>query len=227
MSADAVIAIIPARGGSVRMPRKNITSFMGVPLISWTVKAALESGVCSRTIVSTDDPEIAQAALDAGAEVPFLRPAHLATSTASTFDVINHLLENIREVAGRYALLQPTSPLRTGQDIAQANALMAETAAPAVVSVSRFDIPWPVLRLTDADGILCVVTEPPGGLPGLMLNGAIYLGHIPLLRTTKSFTPEGTRPFVMPAERSVDIDTPLDFQIAEAIARNSPDLFPA
>lgn len=221
------IAIIPARGGSVRMPRKNVAAFMGKPLIHWTVRAALDSGVVDRVFINTDDPEIASVGQAAGAECPFMRPAHLATSTATTFEVIAHMLDNLTLDVSHYALLQPTSPLRGPDDLRAAFALMIDQAAPAVVSVTPFDIPWPVLRRLDATRALQRVDTPTSGLPSHQLNGALYLGTPALLRATGSFTPPGTLPYVMPADRSVDIDTPLDFRIAEAIARSMPTRFSA
>lgn len=221
------IAIIPARGGSVRMPRKNVTTFMGKPLIYWTVRAAIDSGVVDRVFVNTDDPEIAAAGQAAGAECPFLRPAHLATSTATTFDVIAHMLDSLALDVSHYALMQPTSPLRGPDDLRAAYALMEDQAAPAVVSVAPFDMPWPVLRRLDATGALQLVDTPASGLPSHQLNGALYLGTPALLHATGSFTPPGTLPYVMSVARSVDIDTPLDFRIAEAIAQSMPARFSA
>jgi CMP-N,N'-diacetyllegionaminic acid synthase len=222
---QANIAIIPARGGSVRMPGKNLATFMGQPLIHWTVRAALDSGVVDRVLVSTDDPEIAKAGLAAGAEIPYLRPTELATSTATTYDVIAHMLDHLSLSNARIALLQPTSPLRHAQDVKEAFNMMTTQQAPAVVSVCSFDTPWPVLRGLDAAGTLRLLDEPAAGPPTHQLNGALYLFTSAILRRTRSFTPPGTVPYVMPAERSVDIDTPLDFQIAHAIAATMPVLF--
>lgn len=221
------IAIIPARGGSVRMPRKNVALFMGQPLIHWTVKAALDSGVAERVFVNTDDAEIAEAGRAAGAEVPFLRPAELATSSATTYDVIAHMLDTLALSARYFVLMQPTSPLRSAEDLRAAFDLLVAQRAAAVVSVCGFDKPWPVLRRVDAAGELHLLEEPAGGAPTHQLNGALYLGSQATLRATRSFTPPGTLPYVMPAARSVDIDTPLDFRIAEAIAQTMPALFAA
>lgn len=221
------IAIIPARGGSVRMPRKNVALFMGQPLIHWTVKAALDSGVAERVFVNTDDAEIAEAGRAAGAEVPFLRPAELATSSATTYDVIAHMLDTLALSARYFVLMQPTSPLRSAEDLRAAFDLLVAPRAAAVVSVCGFDKPWPVLRRVDAAGELHLLEEPAGGAPTHHLNGALYLGSQATLRATRSFTPPGTLPYVMPAARSVDIDTPLDFRIAEAIAQTMPALFAA
>lgn len=224
MSEEA-IAIIPARGGSVRMPRKNVALFMGQPLIYWTVKVALNSGVVDRVFVNTDDAEIAEAGRAAGAEVPFMRPAELATSSATTYDVVAHMLDTLALSAPYFVLMQPTSPLRSAQDLRDAFDLLVAQRAAAVVSVCSFDTPWPVLRRIDGTGQLQLLEEPIGGTPSHQLNGALYMGSQARLRATRSFTPPGTLPYVMPAARSVDIDTPLDFRIAEAIAQTMPELF--
>jgi CMP-N-acetylneuraminic acid synthetase len=221
------IAIIPARGGSVRMPRKNVALFMGQPLIHWTVKAALDSGVAERVFVNTDDAEIAEAGRAAGAEVPFLRPAELATSSATTYDVIAHMLDTLALSARYFVLMQPTSPLRSSDDLRAAFDLLVTQRAAAVVSVCGFDKPWPVMRRVDSAGELQQLAEPAGGVPTHQLNGALYLGSQATLRATRSFTPPGTLPYVMPAARSIDIDTPLDFRIAEVIAQTLPALFAA
>lgn len=225
--SQKAIAIIPARGGSVRMPRKNVAPFLGRPLIYWTVKAALDSGIAERVFVNTDDAEIAEAGRAAGAEVPFLRPAELATSSATTYDVIVHMLDTLRLSARYFVVMQATSPLRSADDVRAAYDLLVTQRAAAVVSVCGFDKPWPVLRRVDAAGQLQLLEEPAGGAPTHQLNGALYLGSQATLCATRSFTPQGTLPYVMPATRSVDIDTALDFHIAEAIAQNLPELFPS
>jgi CMP-N-acetylneuraminic acid synthetase len=221
------VAVIPARGGSVRLPRKNVRLFMGRPLIAWTIRAALDCGVMDRVIVSTDDPEIAEAAVAAGAEVPFLRPAHLATSEATSMDVVLHLLDALALAPDHVTLLQPTSPLRGADDIRDAHAMALDGGAPGVVSVTPFDKPWPVLRRLDGTGWLTAPSEPIEGPPTHMLNGAIYHVRRSALLESGSFTPAGTVGFVMSADRSVDIDTATDWALAEATARLHPDRFAA
>lgn len=225
MTGQGAIAIIPARGGSVRMPRKNVADFMNKPLIHWTVQAAIASGCVDRTIVSTDDPEIAEAAMAAGAECPFLRPAHLATSEATTLDVVLHLLDSMETDPEHFVLMQPTSPLRFADDVVRAFHMMDTQKAPAAVSVCAVDKPWPVLRQRAEDGQLNQPPEPEGGAPGYQLNGAIYWNKTTVLRQSRSFTPDGCLGYVMSAEASVDIDTPLDFAIAVEIARKMPEKF--
>ncbi|MBP2460165.1 MULTISPECIES: acylneuraminate cytidylyltransferase family protein [unclassified Rhizobium] len=212
------LAIIPARGGSVRLPRKNILNFMGKPLIQWTVEAALESGVIDKVVVNTDDQEIADAGLKAGAEIPFLRPPHLATTGATTFDVVKHALETLDVAPDYVILLQPTSPLRNANDIREAFSLVDRRNAPAVVSVSKHEMHWSVFRNVDEQGALYIPTELQSGGPTHCLNGAIYIERREPFLRTQSFTPPGTLAYVMPQERSVDIDTAIDFKLAEALA---------
>ena len=111
-----VLAIIVARGGSKGLPRKNVLSLGGSPLITWTINAALNANCISRVMVSTDDKEIADAAISAGAEVPFIRPVRLASDTATSVEVVNHALDNVTGYDNA-VLLQPTSPFRTASDI--------------------------------------------------------------------------------------------------------------
>lgn len=218
MTAGGVLGIIAARGGSVRLPRKNVLPFCGRPLIAWTVEAALASGSIDRVVTSTDDEEIAAAALAAGSDVPFLRPAHLATSRAGSCEVVEHVLDTLGTALEFVVLLQPTSPLRLSHDIDAAVGLARASGAPAVVSVYPFEKPWPVLRRLDGDDVMHAVETPAGGPATHVLNGAIYVVRPEALRLHRSFTPPGTLGYVMPAERSIDIDTKLDFILAEALA---------
>ena len=115
-----VVAIIPARGGSKRLPRKNVLPLAGKPLIVWSIEAALASVYIDKTIVSTDDAEIAEISRIAGASVPFMRPPELASDTATSADVVMHALDYLDSQNDHYyysVLLQPTSPLRTNTDI--------------------------------------------------------------------------------------------------------------
>jgi len=117
IDSQKILALIPARGGSKGLPRKNILPLSGKPLIAWTVEAAKNSKYIDNCIVSTDDIEIAECAEKYGAEIPFLRPPNLATDFTSSNDVILHAIENIHDNYDLLVLLQPTSPLRTEYDI--------------------------------------------------------------------------------------------------------------
>jgi CMP-N,N'-diacetyllegionaminic acid synthase len=217
----SVLALIPARGGSKGIPRKNIMPIAGRPLIAWTIAAALAARV-DAVVVSTDDAEIADAARAAGATVPFLRPAALAADDTPGIDPVLHALD---ELPGfdTVLLLQPTSPLRSTADIDAALALKAATAAPSVVSVSEpATHPYWVYAIGPDGRMVPLIDQQKAprrqDLPAVhALNGALYLADSAWLQSGRRFVDANTRAFIMPPERSVDIDTPLDWLIAEAL----------
>ena len=152
------LALIPARGGSKGLPRKNLRLLGGRPLITWTIEHALASRCVDRVVVSTDDPEIAEVAVANGAEAPFLRPASLATDTSPTIEAVRHALDWLHEEDGQtfdlLALLEPTSPLRAAGDVDRAIELLVDNEARAdgVVSVGEVHLEHPsiVKRVDDA-----------------------------------------------------------------------------
>lgn len=216
------LAIIPARGGSKRFPRKNVALLAGKPLIAWSIEAALKSGIADRVMVSTEDEEIARIAREFGAELPFLRPAELASDTARNLAVVAHAaewLEANENYRPDYVLiLQPTSPLRSAEDIQGAWAL-AHTSQARVVASVTMAAPKPTLLRTLGPSAQL------GPLPDqatqiCVLNGAIYLARRDALYSHD----EPALGYVMPPERSVDIDTPRDLAFAEAFLRQT--IFP-
>jgi CMP-N,N'-diacetyllegionaminic acid synthase len=223
----SLLALIPARGGSKGIPRKNIRSFCGKPLLQWSIEVALAAPSVDRVVVSTDDPEIAEVALAGGAEVPFLRPAELASDTASGIAPVLHALEQLPEVSD-VLLLQPTSPLRLVEDVEAIVALRREGGRDAAVSVtpaSKHPV-WmyglssqqllnPLLTSLEAD---CRQQLP----TAYVLNGALYLGSREFLERKRSFLAADTLGYVMPPERSVDIDSPLDWQWGEFLMQHQP-----
>jgi len=225
-----IVAIITARGGSKRLPGKNIKTLAGKPLIAWTIDAALYSTGVNRVVVSTDDDRIAFVSRMWGADVPFMRPAKLATDSAVSIDVIIHAIKTLELKKSDYVLLlQPTSPLRTSEDINNAISIMRNRHADAVVSVTA--IPKMahdyITQKIDENGILSEATHSLGeyfnpDFPArYMWNGAIYLNRVESLLKDKTFRPEDrTYALEMPKERSIDIDTELDFALAECIIRN-------
>jgi len=224
------IGIIAARGGSKAIPRKNIKLLAGKPLIAWTIEAALQCKGLSRIIVSTDDSEIAGVARQWGAEVPFMRPADLARDDSSSISVVQHALhwmeENEGFSPGYVTLLQPTSPFRTAEDIHQSIELAKKRRAAAVVSVCEAE-PHPYLcKRVSADGTMAnfiatdiVYLRRQEMPPAYALNGAIYLCPGETLVQVKTFFPEGTIAYVMPKERSLDVDTAWDWRLAELIMK--------
>ncbi len=227
----AIIALISARGGSKGIPRKNVLPIAGKPLIAWTIAAALGSRKLSRLLVSTDDVEIAEVAREHGAEVPFLRPAELARDDSPVIDAVEHALRWFERTEGNLPeymlLLQPTSPLRTTADIDGAIGLAYERRAEAVLSVCEAS-PHPYLARSIArDGSLGDFTDQPAKParrqdypPAYVLNGAIYVNRVESLLVSRNFQPPGALAYVMPVERSCDIDAPIDLQIAELLLQN-------
>lgn len=222
-----ILATIPARGGSKGLPGKNIRSLAGKPLIAWSIEAAFGSRYLDKVLVSTDSPEIAETAGRFHAEVPFLRPAHLATDEAKGLDAVLHAiqwLENHGESYDLVMILQPTSPLRTVRDIDRAIELFFQKNASAIVSVCPCDHhPWWSNRLPENGNMGRFLRPEVLGanrqeLPEFYrLNGAIYLADIHLLKETDSFYGDRTFAHVMEAQNSVDIDTLLDFKLAELL----------
>lgn len=213
-----VLAVIPARGGSKGLPHKNTMQVDGRPLLAWTVKAARGARHIDRVVLSSDDEAIMDTARDCGCEVPFRRPAALATDTATTIDVVLHALDALPGY-GVIVLLQPTSPLRVAADIDAACEHLAAGGAPACVSVTRVEQnPYWMYRLGD-DDLLVPVLEPPVGItrrqelpPLYTLNGAVYVAQTDWLRRNGTFVTRETVAHVMPAARSIDIDTLDDFE---------------
>jgi len=222
-----MLAIVPARGGSKGLPGKNLKLLCGAPLIEWTIRAALGYPDITRVVVSTDSAEIADVSKKAGADVPFLRPAELSTDEALSRDVYLYTCERIGRETGvpvaSFVTLQPTSPLRTGEDIVQAIRIFKQKNADSVISVyeSPHSIEWH--RTIDATGVLRETS--PQGERGLqhrqalersyLPNGAIFVFKTEFLKVRRGYYSDKTFPYIMPAERSIDIDTAFDFQLAE------------
>lgn len=224
----SVLAIIPARGGSKGLPGKNLRPLAGLPLIAWSIAAARECPAIDDVIVSTDDPAIAEAARTAGARVPFLRPAELANDTARSIDVVHHALRALPALPDLVVLLQPTSPLRRADDITAALELYTESGADTCVSVtpSTKSPAW-MYHLDPQGQMRPLLGEGPTASrrqdlpPVYVLNGAIYVARPSWLLAHDGFIAPNGVATVMPAERSVDIDTLLDFRLAELLLADS------
>lgn len=228
------IALVPARGGSKGIPRKNVLPVGGKPLIAWTIAAALATPGISRVLVSTDDPEIAEVARAHGAEVPFLRPPELATDTATSLDVALHALDWLEKKEFKtpeyLLLLQPTSPLRQTADIVAAMQLAATRDVDAVLGVCEA-APHPYLaRCISAEGVisdfLSVSPKPATRQeypPAYVINGALYLIRSATLRAARTFQPPGARACIMPIERSLDVDTPWEMRLVDLLLRENGD----
>lgn len=216
-----ILAIVPVRAGSQRLPGKNVRAMRGKPLVQWTFDQAAGSALVDQTVVSTDDAAVADLARAAGLEV-IDRPAELASAEASVIDAIGHALKTVGGDWDYVVLLQPTSPLRTADDIDGAIRLCHERGAPAVFSVS------PTLKPGAFHGTFSdfgFITDAfPGKGEAALLNGAVYVGRPERLMADRTFQPPGALAYMMPAERSFDIDTATDFAICEALlSPSAPD----
>jgi len=222
-----IVAVIPARGGSTRIPHKNLALLGGEPLVVHTIRAALAVPALDRVVVSTDDDAIVAVAVAAGAEV-VRRPAELCTSTAPTEPVLQHAVQELEQREGRavtlLVLLQPTSPLRGGDRIEQAIAMMREQGADSVVSVVEDRHYW-FLGTVDEGGAFRPGYDP-GARPRTQdipprysENGAVYV------MTRAQIMDRGCRmggkllALVMGGDESVDVDEPADLAVCEALLR--------
>lgn len=220
-----VLAIIPARGGSKRLPRKNILPLCGKPLIAWTIDAAKASSYIDQVVVSTDDEEIAKVAVDFGAETPFKRSIALSSDVASTEDVILDCLDKIDfPDDGIVVILQPTSPLRSSDDIDRALLTLSSKDIGGVVSVTICEHPpyWCNTLPQDNNMETFIDDEYKGkrsqDLPLMYrLNGAVYVFTASKLRDDGIDMTNNVYAIVMPNNRSIDIDSILDFKFAELL----------
>lgn len=204
------IAIIPARAGSQRIPGKNLRSFAGKPLIDWTIDVAFASDCFDQVLVTTDCEITRARAQSLGVQAPWLRPALLATSTASMASVVSHALESLPGFDWA-VLLQPTSPLRAAEDVRRAFFLAAETGR--CVSVHQEPQSASALYHRALGGKLSPVAD--SGDPIYRLNGAVYAFSVPEFMLDPVFVSSSTRLYPMPFERSVDLDTEWDWRLAE------------
>lgn len=220
-----VLGIIPARGGSKGVPRKNIKLLGGKPLIAYTIEAALESGLDS-VVVSTDDEEIAEIAKEYRAEVPFMRPGNLASDTAASMPVAIHALHEMERINDTLydavMLLQPTTPFRTSADIDEAIRLIEEKQSDSVISVVDVGGTHPArMKYLKNDFLIdppfCEAKEGQNRQelePMYIRNGAIYLTRRDVL-LKGTYKGNSCVALIMPSLRSVNIDTLFDFDYAE------------
>jgi CMP-N,N'-diacetyllegionaminic acid synthase len=217
-----VLGIIPARGGSKRLPGKNVMPLQGKPLIAWTIEAGLTATCIDRLILSTDDAEISKVALEYGCEVPFARPPEFATDEASSLDVVRHALSQIPGFT-HFVLLQPTSPLRRASHIDEAFQLMCAAGTSACVSMRKStESPYWMYTIREDGYISPVASDLTSNrkqeLPETYIpNGAIFISRIDKFLFEKSFYSNNTIPYLMSFQDSVDIDTLEDFKLVESL----------
>lgn len=226
---QGVLAVVPARAGSKRLPNKNVLLLGELPLIAWTIRAAIEAHVFGEVLVSTDDAAIAEIAIRFGASAPWLRPAELATDTATSIDVLLHAVDQADPDGLRYghvALLQPTSPFRTAATIAEGVRLCLSGGGTPVVAVSPARTHPDLCFRLDAGGRMSKYVPEKAGAslrsqdlpPAFEVNGALYVASVQYLRRHRTFFgPDATALVVRSRAESIDIDDVWDWQLAEWI----------
>ena len=220
----SVLAIIPARGGSKGVFRKNIRKLAEKPLIAWTIEEAKRSKYIDRLILSSDDEEIMRIAKQWGCEVPFKRPVHLAQDDTPGINPVLHALETLSEQYEYVVLLQPTSPLRIADDIDKCIEACVQNQASTCVSVSwASQHPFWMYEICDTGMIKPfirrneVINRRQDLSRVYILNGAVYVSRVDLLILDKSFISSSTIAYIMPRVRSFDIDEEIDFKLCECI----------
>lgn len=223
------LAIIPARSGSKGVIDKNIKLLGGKPLLAYTIEAAVKSGVFDRVMVSTDAEKYAAVASEYGAEVPFLRSAENSSDTASTWDSVKEVLNGYAQSGEKFdsvCVLQPTSPLRSDQDIVNGYDIFRCREANAVIGVCAMEHSPLYVNTLQEDGCMDgfipkeIATVSRQALPSYYrINGALYILREEYLWTMADPYDKGSYAYIMPVERSVDIDTEYDFMLAEYLLK--------
>lgn len=225
INGKSVLAIIPARGGSKGIPRKNVRDLYNKPLIAWTIEEAKKSKYIDRLIVSTDDYEIKKVSEKYDCEVPFMRPTELAQDDTPGIEPVIHAISQLPEY-DLIVLLQPTSPLRLVDDIDGVIEQSANNHFIPCVSIAEVEkTPYWMYRLDKNYTMIPVLGDANytrrQDVPKIYeLNGAVYVALKETIITERSFITSNTVGYIMPKERSIDIDTELDFNIAELILIN-------
>ncbi len=223
---DRILGLIPAKGASQRLPRKNLADLGGRPLIQWAADSASKSGICARVILSTEDELVARQASELGIEVPFVRPDKLARDPAGVVEVALHALEELEKTGERYdtlIILLPSCPFRSAADIKAAYDLFLRRERPCVMSVSQFDhTPFAALECGEDDRLSAIFPEHLGKKsqdmpPVYRPNGAIHVLDVERFKAQRSYFFEPLIGYVMPQERSIDIDNELDLTIARSL----------
>jgi CMP-N-acetylneuraminic acid synthetase len=231
MSSEKILALINARGGSKGVPGKNKKPLLGKPLITYSIEAGQQSQLIDKILVSTDDEEIAQIAKDAGADVPFLRPAELATDTASQFDVIKHAVEFLEEQGEHYdiiCILQPTCPLRSAEDIDSTINLLKETGSDSAITIGELYDKHPavVYEMEGENMITPYIKVDKSGTrrqefkPLYYRAGTVYVMRRKCIFEDNNLYGDSTCGHLVPDERCFNIDSPFDWQLCEAYMKS-------
>ena len=234
ISGKRVLALIPARGGSKGLPKKNIIELNGKPLLGWPIQAAQKSRYVDRVALSTDDMSIAKKALDYGADVPFMRPAELATNTASSASVIKHAISALKEEGDSFeyvVLLEPTSPLTEAVDVDNALKILdsKRSIADSIVGVSKVVATHPDFNvLINENGLIRAFLSSDFALLKrrqdltelYFLDGSLYISDVSVFLMENSFYHDRTLGYVFPKWKAFEVDDIIDLICVEAIMKN-------
>ena len=232
INGRTVLAVIPARSGSKGLKDKNIRPLAGKPLIAWTIEVAKESSLIDEIIVSTDSLTYKRIAEQYGASVPFIRPKDLSKDTSSSVDVILHSLDYMKGIGTPYSIvvmLEPTSPLRILSDIDEAISIVARNKAKSAVGICRAESSHPSFLfkslpngfITPYEGVFPNNLRRQDISPVYYLEGSVYASDTLTFYEKRAFYHEETSGVEIPYCRSFEIDTDIDFQIVEALLKNS------
>lgn len=229
-----ILFLITARGGSKGVPNKNIQEISGIPLLVYKAIAAKKSNYCTRLIISTDSEKIADVAKKYNIEIPFIRPSYLATDEANSMDVITHAMEWIENndtiKYDAICLLEPSSPFLTYQDINNSVQLFKEKDALGVLGVKQVEVNS--IFVSEIDEDLCMKkhyyqmksyynTRRQDLKPQYTMNGAIYLADWNYIKENRTFHGERTFAYIMPNERSIEIDSMLDLEYSRFLVKSN------
>jgi CMP-N,N'-diacetyllegionaminic acid synthase len=211
-----VLSVIPARGGSKEVPRKNLLDIGGKPLVAWSVEASHAASLVDRTVLSSDDDEIINVARAAGCEVPFRRPDAISGDEARIEDALVHAIEHLDETFDYIVLLHPTSPFRTGEDIDNAIRRCHQSGAPSCNSVMEaHESPYWMYRIADSGRMEPLLDKDiisrRQDLPKIYwLNGGVHVARTDWFLEKRTFFDEHSVAYIMPRERSLDLDNQFD-----------------
>ena len=226
ISEKRVLAVIPARGGSKGIPHKNIIDLCGKPLIAYSIEAAIGSGYIDKTVISTDDDEIAAISIKYGADVPFTRPDYLSTDKAKSIDALRHALFECEKLYGKYdigILLQPTSPYRDSRDRDAALEQFEKNGERGLVSISEVADNPVLIRTIQADGSVERIINVDSTVRRqdmsayYRVNGAIYINKADELLETDVSLNDNPTGFIMEKKHSIDIDEMFDLEVAKLL----------
>ena len=227
------LCVIPAKGSSQRLPRKNLANLGGRSLLQWSIDSARKANLCSRILVSTEDQEVAKLTEELGVDMPFLRPRELANDPAGVIEVSLHAVEELEKIGETFAtliILLPTCPFRSAADIVAAYELFETMDRPCLMSVSEFNhTPFAAFNCDNKGRLTAIFPQHIGKQSQEMPvayrpNGAVHVLDMQTFRAKRTYFYEPLVSYIMPRERSIDIDSELDLIMARSLLSLNPEL---